>query len=148
MMNPMGFGPGPMGVAMAPQGFGAGPRGGFGMEKVFPVVRLRGLPFNANEFDILDFFQVRARAGVKLGPPHNSALFLCKRRQVGQTIYSSRVFLHASKRSSICGRSTSRWAIDLQWVRRITRPCAHFAEARGGARPCVPSTGSKEHTAC
>jgi len=54
MMNPMGFGPGMVG-GMGP-GFGVGPRGGFG-EKVFPVVRLRGLPFNAGEFDILEFFQ-------------------------------------------------------------------------------------------
>ena len=53
MMNPMGFGPGMVG-GMGP-GFGVGPRG-FG-EKVFPVVRLRGLPFNAGEFDILEFFQ-------------------------------------------------------------------------------------------
>ena len=53
MMNPMGFGPGMVG-GMGP-GFGVGPRGGFG-EKVFPVVRLRGLPFNAGEFDILEFF--------------------------------------------------------------------------------------------
>ena len=55
MMNPMGFGPGMVG-GMGP-GFGAGPRGGFVMEKAFPVVRLRGLPFNAVEFDILEFFQ-------------------------------------------------------------------------------------------
>ena len=41
MMNPMGFGPGMVG-GMGP-GFGAGPRGGFVMEKAFPVVRLRGL---------------------------------------------------------------------------------------------------------
>ena len=53
MMNPMGFDPGMVG-GMGP-GFGVGPRG-FG-EKVFPVVRLRGLPFNAGEFDILEFFQ-------------------------------------------------------------------------------------------
>uniref|UniRef100_A0A7S0SMT5 RRM domain-containing protein n=1 Tax=Mantoniella antarctica TaxID=81844 RepID=A0A7S0SMT5_9CHLO len=54
MMNPMGFAPGMGGMG---PGFGAGPRGGFGMEKVFPVVRLRGLPFNANDFDIYEFFQ-------------------------------------------------------------------------------------------
>lgn len=24
---------------------------------MFPVVRLRGLPFNANDFDVLEFFQ-------------------------------------------------------------------------------------------
>lgn len=36
------------------------PRGGpaaFAFEKPFPVVRLRGLPFNANELDIFEFFQ-------------------------------------------------------------------------------------------
>ena len=59
MMNPMGFGPGMVG-GMAP-GFGAGamphgPRGGFVLEKAFPVVRLRGLPFNAGEADVLEFF--------------------------------------------------------------------------------------------
>ena len=59
MMNPMGFGPGMVG-GMAP-GFGAGamphgPRGGFVLEKAFPVVRLRGLPFNAGELDVLEFF--------------------------------------------------------------------------------------------
>ena len=45
---------------MAP-GFGAGamphgPRGGFVLEKALPVVRLRGLPFNAGEADVLEFF--------------------------------------------------------------------------------------------
>jgi len=59
MMNPMGFGPGMVG-GMAP-GFGAGamphgPRGGFVLEKALPVVRLRGLPFNAGEADVLEFF--------------------------------------------------------------------------------------------
>ena len=59
MMNPMGFGPGMVG-GMAP-GFGAGamphgPRGGFVLEEALPVVRLRGLPFNAGEADVLEFF--------------------------------------------------------------------------------------------
>ena len=59
MMNPMGFGPGMVG-GMTP-GFGTGamphgPRGGFVLEKAFPVVRLRGLPFNAGEADVLEFF--------------------------------------------------------------------------------------------
>ena len=59
IMNPMGFGPVMVG-GMAP-GFGAGamphgPRGGFVLEKAFPVVRLRGLPFNAGELDVLEFF--------------------------------------------------------------------------------------------
>ena len=53
-----GFGGPP---AFGPGGFGpGGGRGGFGMERVFPVVRLRGLPFNAADFDILEFFQVRS----------------------------------------------------------------------------------------
>ncbi|EEH58249.1 uncharacterized protein MICPUCDRAFT_16657 [Micromonas pusilla CCMP1545] len=36
---------------------GARGPGGFGVEKVFPVVRLRGLPFNASEYDVQEFFQ-------------------------------------------------------------------------------------------
>ena len=64
MMNPMGghFGPG-MVSGMPPGGFASGsmphmPPGGFGLaiEKTFPAVRLRGLPFNAAEFDVLEFF--------------------------------------------------------------------------------------------
>ena len=60
MMNPMGghFGPG-MVSGMPPGGFASGsmphmPPGGFGLaiEKTFPAVRLRGLPFNAAEFDV------------------------------------------------------------------------------------------------
>ena len=56
----MPFGPGqpmhPAGLAQHPAGFRA-----FGaFEKPFPVVRLRGLPFNAGELDIFEFFQVRA----------------------------------------------------------------------------------------
>ena len=34
--------------------------GQFAFEKPFPVVRLRGLPFNANELDIFEFFQARS----------------------------------------------------------------------------------------
>lgn len=45
-------------------GFGPrGPGGPFGFEKPFPVVRLRGLPFTATEYDIFDFFQVRRPNG-------------------------------------------------------------------------------------
>jgi hypothetical protein len=36
---------------------------GFNVEaKPFPVVRLRGLPFNAGELDIFEFFQARRGA--------------------------------------------------------------------------------------
>jgi hypothetical protein len=52
------FGPGqPM--HLPPQGQ-AGFRAFGAFEKPFPVVRLRGLPFNAGELDIFEFFQVRA----------------------------------------------------------------------------------------
>jgi heterogeneous nuclear ribonucleoprotein F/H len=66
MMTPMGFAPGMVGGMnpgfVNPQGslvsHGAqSPHGAhFVMEKAFPVVRLRGLPFNAAEFDVLEFF--------------------------------------------------------------------------------------------
>jgi len=32
-------------------------------QKPFPVVRLRGLPFNAGELDVGEFFQVRLEEG-------------------------------------------------------------------------------------
>ena len=62
----MPFGPGqpmhPAGLGQHPAGFRA-----FGaFEKPFPVVRLRGLPFNAGELDIFEFFQVRAHAAGRL----------------------------------------------------------------------------------
>jgi hypothetical protein len=52
----------PAGLAQHPAGFRA-----FGaFEKPFPVVRLRGLPFNAGELDIFEFFQVRCPAAGRL----------------------------------------------------------------------------------
>ena len=58
MMNPMGFAPASMMTNLGGPGFpGARGPGGFGVEKVFPVVRLRGLPFNASEYDVQEFFQ-------------------------------------------------------------------------------------------
>jgi hypothetical protein len=60
----MGGMPGPFGpsgpMPMGPQPGFRGPFGAF--EKPFPVVRLRGLPFNAGELDIFEFFQARGGA--------------------------------------------------------------------------------------
>jgi hypothetical protein len=54
MPGPFGpSGPMPMGPQPGFRGFGA-------FEKPFPVVRLRGLPFNAGELDIFEFFQARS----------------------------------------------------------------------------------------
>ena len=48
----------PLGIhlGMPPQFSGRAP---YSVERPFPVVRLRGLPFNAGELDILEFFQAR-----------------------------------------------------------------------------------------
>ena len=61
------FGPG---QPMHPAGLGqhqAGFRAFGAFEKPFPVVRLRGLPFNAGELDIFEFFQVRGQPAGRLG---------------------------------------------------------------------------------
>ena len=42
-----------MGVGFAPYG-----------EQSLPVVKLRGLPFDCNEANVVDFFQVRADARI------------------------------------------------------------------------------------
>ena len=77
----MPFGPGqpmhPAGLAQHPAGFRA-----FGaFEKPFPVVRLRGLPFNAGELDIFEFFQVRAPpAGLLFGNAEDTPPLRRRRR--------------------------------------------------------------------
>ena len=56
----------PLGVhlGMPPQLTGRPPF----FERPFPVVRLRGLPFNAGELDVMEFFQVRTEARRRTRP--------------------------------------------------------------------------------
>jgi len=48
------------GVAALQPNYLSGGRGGPSFERPFPVVRLRGLPFNAGTEDVYDFFQARS----------------------------------------------------------------------------------------
>ena len=68
-------------VPMGLPGHGPGGRSAAGMpffERPFPIVRLRGLPFNAGELDIFEFFQASAAGeGFERATAQSSLIGLC-----------------------------------------------------------------------
>ena len=119
-------------------------RGGPFFERPFPVVRLRGLPYDAGELDVFDFFQARRRTP------------LCSRTRPGGSFTAARLARAGSQRARladltclaaflprrVCTRWMSCWfaetAASLATRTYYSAPPCRRAAARGAARGSRP----------